>query len=51
MQVARAAGFASLSLSVARDNPAVALYHRFGFTIVKSVDGSWTMQADLAAGP
>lgn len=48
MELARIAGFDALSLSVARDNPAAALYARVGFESVGAVGGSWTMQVDVA---
>jgi ribosomal protein S18 acetylase RimI-like enzyme len=44
---ARAAGFPALSLSVERDNPALRLYERAGFTRVPSEDGAWTMLLEL----
>ena len=47
MRQARADGFESLSLSVERDNPAVALYERYGFRKVAEQDNAWTMVADL----
>ena len=45
---ARADGFASISLSVAKDSPAVQLYERYGFAEVGERDGAITMRAELA---
>lgn len=36
-------GFASISLSVVRRNPAVRLYERAGFVVVESDENSWKM--------
>ena len=44
---ARADGFASISLSVAKDSPAVQLYERYGFEKVDERDGAWTMRAQF----
>ena len=44
---ARADGYAAISLSVERDNPAVALYERHGFERVREDADSYTMRADL----
>jgi ribosomal protein S18 acetylase RimI-like enzyme len=44
---ARADGYAAISLSVEKDNPAVALYERHGFERVSEDDGAYTMRADL----
>jgi len=44
---ARADGYTSISLSVASDSPAVALYERYGFEKVEESDGAWTMSAQL----
>jgi GNAT superfamily N-acetyltransferase len=45
---ARRAGFAALSLSVERENPAVRLYERAGYRIVGSSDDEdWVMRLDL----
>ena len=44
---ARADGYTSISLSVASDSPAVALYERYGFEKVEESDGAWTMRAQL----
>jgi len=49
MARARADGYASISLSVEKDNPAVALYERHGFSRVREDDGAYTMRADLSA--
>ena len=48
MEMAKAQGFATLSLSVNPDNPAMQLYERLGFEKVALVEGSWTMLASLA---
>ena len=48
MEMATAQGFATLSLSVNPDNPAMQLYERLGFEKVALVEGSWTMLASLA---
>ena len=44
---ARADGHDAISLSVEKDNPAVALYERHGFRRVREDDGAYTMKADL----
>lgn len=44
---ARADGYDAISLSVEKDNPAVALYERHGFARVGEDDGAYTMRADL----
>jgi ribosomal protein S18 acetylase RimI-like enzyme len=44
---ARADGYAGISLSVASDSPAVALYERYGFQKVDERDGAWTMRAQF----
>lgn len=41
-----AAGFAAISLSVSKVNPAAALYKRLGFVRVGEFGRSWTMRAD-----
>src|SRR3990172_6953601 len=46
---AKAGGFATLSLSVAPDNPALKLYEHHGFVKVAESEGSWTMRAELQA--
>lgn len=45
---ARAQGYRSISLSVAKDSPAVALYERYGFQRVDERDGALTMRMDLS---
>ena len=45
---ARRGGYHKLSLSVAKDSPAVALYERYGFRRVGEEDGALTMVAELA---
>jgi ribosomal protein S18 acetylase RimI-like enzyme len=47
MRRAREDGFAAISLSVEKDNPAVTLYERHGFRRVREDDGAYTMRADL----
>jgi len=47
LERARADGYAAISLSVERDNPAVALYERHGFERVREDADSYTMRADL----
>ena len=47
MKRARADGYEAISLSVEKDNPAVALYERHGFQRVGEDDGAYTMRADL----
>ena len=47
MERARADGYEAISLSVEKDNPAVALYERHGFRRVSEDDGAYTMRADL----
>lgn len=46
---ARQDGFATLSLSVERDNPALHLYERFGFATVKEMGRTLVMQAQLGS--
>jgi ribosomal protein S18 acetylase RimI-like enzyme len=46
---ARAEGYKSISLSVAKDSPSVRLYERYGFEKVDERDGALTMRADLSA--
>jgi len=48
LQHARADGFAAISLSVARGNPACRLYSRLGFEVVAEPGDSLTMVADLS---
>ena len=47
---AREDGFDAISLSVAKDNPAVALYENYGFERVREDDGAVVMRAPLTAG-
>jgi ribosomal protein S18 acetylase RimI-like enzyme len=49
MERARADGYEAISLSVEKDNPAVALYARHGFERLGEDDGAYTMRADLRA--
>jgi ribosomal protein S18 acetylase RimI-like enzyme len=44
---ARAEGFRSISLSVAKDSPSVRLYERYGFQKLDERDGAYTMRAEL----
>ena len=44
---ARSEGYRSLSLSVERGNPAQKLYERFGFRVVRELDNTLVMRADL----
>jgi ribosomal protein S18 acetylase RimI-like enzyme len=48
MERARADGYAAISLSVEKDNPAVALYERTGFERVSEDEGAYTMRATLS---
>jgi ribosomal protein S18 acetylase RimI-like enzyme len=48
LEQAREDGHASLSLSVEKDNPAVALYERFGFRPVRELGATVVMRAELA---
>jgi ribosomal protein S18 acetylase RimI-like enzyme len=47
MERAREDGYAAISLSVEKDNPAVSLYERQGFARVSEDDGAYTMRAAL----
>jgi ribosomal protein S18 acetylase RimI-like enzyme len=47
LERARADGFAAVSLSVAKDNPAVGLYERHGFERLREDDGAFVMRAAL----
>jgi ribosomal protein S18 acetylase RimI-like enzyme len=46
---ARREGYESISLSVAKDSPAVGLYERYGFAKVDERDGAVTMRAELSS--
>ena len=48
MARAREDGYAAISLSVARENPACRLYSRLGFEVVAEPGDSLTMVADLS---
>jgi GNAT superfamily N-acetyltransferase len=48
LQHARSDGYAAMSLSVARENPACRLYARLGFEVVAESGDSLTMVADLS---
>ena len=45
---ARSEGYKAISLSVAKDSPAIGLYERYGFARVDERDGAVTMSADLS---
>ena len=45
---ARSEGYKTISLSVAKDSPAIGLYERYGFARVDERDGAVTMRADLS---
>ena len=45
--VEKAAGYTKLSLSVQKDNYAVKLYRKAGFTIVKETDKEYIMVTNL----
>ena len=45
---ARDEGYKTISLSVAKDSPAIGLYERYGFVKVDERDGAMTMRADLS---
>lgn len=47
LERAREDGFDAISLSVARDNPAVALYESYGFERLREDDGAVVMRAAL----
>ncbi len=49
LEHAREDGFEAISLSVAKDNPAVALYEGYGFERLREDDGALVMRAPLAA--
>jgi len=48
MAQAREDGYAAISLSVEKDNPAVSLYERHGFERFREDDGAYTMRATLS---
>lgn len=50
LEQAREDGFAAISLSVEKDNPAVRLYEKFGFRPVREMDGTVVMRAELDDG-
>jgi ribosomal protein S18 acetylase RimI-like enzyme len=47
LECAKKDGFASISLSVGKDNPAIGLYKSYGFEQVREDDGAVVMRADL----
>jgi ribosomal protein S18 acetylase RimI-like enzyme len=49
LEKARRAGYDALSLSVAKDSPAVSLYERYGFRAVAEPDDALTMVAKLGS--
>jgi GNAT superfamily N-acetyltransferase len=49
LERARRGGYEKLSLSVAKDSPAVALYERYGFRRMAEDDGALTMIAELGS--
>ena len=49
LERARRAGYDALSLSVAKDSPAVSLYERYGFRPVAEPDDALTMVAKLGS--
>ncbi|HYX77239.1 MAG TPA: GNAT family N-acetyltransferase [Gaiellaceae bacterium] len=51
MTCARKDGFDAVSLSVAKDNPAVHLYEKYGFEPVREDDGAVVMRAALSETP
>jgi ribosomal-protein-alanine N-acetyltransferase len=51
LNLAAGQGIRRVSLSVERDNPAVLLYKRYGFTAVGALGNSWTMVAETAGKP
>jgi ribosomal protein S18 acetylase RimI-like enzyme len=50
LECARKDGFEAISLSVAKDNPALGLYENYGFQRVRNDDGAVVMRADLRGG-
>jgi ribosomal protein S18 acetylase RimI-like enzyme len=49
LEQARKDGFAAVSLSVDRENPAVKLYERYGFRKVAESEDAYTMKAELGS--
>jgi ribosomal protein S18 acetylase RimI-like enzyme len=47
LNCARKDGFEAISLSVADDNPAMGLYEKYGFELVREDDGAVVMRAQL----
>jgi ribosomal protein S18 acetylase RimI-like enzyme len=47
LESSRKDGFEAISLSVAEDNPAVALYESYGFERLREDDGALVMRAQL----
>ena len=47
LEHARQDGFDAISLSVAKDNPAVTLYESYGFGRLREDDGALVMRAEL----
>jgi len=50
LERAKGEGYSAISLSVAKDSPAVGLYERYGFAKVDERDGAVTMRAELSSG-
>lgn len=48
LEQARRDGYPRLTLSVEQENPAAALYEKYGFERVGERNGSWTMLANFA---
>jgi len=48
VDLARAQGYGSLSLSVADESPAMHVFEKQGFEKVEQTDGSWTMRLNLS---
>jgi GNAT superfamily N-acetyltransferase len=48
VDLAREQGYEGLSLSVARDSPAMHVFEKHGFEKVEQTDGSWTMRLNLS---
>ncbi len=51
IRTARSQGFEALSLGVEKDNPALQIYERQGFTKLFDTGGAWTMKANLGTVP